>query len=81
MCLVFLADFISVSDLSLVDLFYIFLITLISWGPLLLYKYDIWWYRILKRRFFPTDYEKVMKTVKRRLISKKMPKGSMFSDN
>lgn len=35
--------------------------------------------RLLRKRFMPTDYEKVMKTVKRSLVSKKLPKASALS--
>ena len=37
------------------------------------------WFRIVKSRFFPSDYEKVMKNVKRNLIEKKILKSSIES--
>ena len=36
-------------------------------------------FRIIRRKLNPTDYEKVMKNVKRSIVNKNLPKGSSLS--
>jgi hypothetical protein len=63
LCLFFLKNAINLGSLSLVDFLFILIITLISWGPLLAWRYILNILRLIKAKFYPNDYEKVMKNV------------------
>jgi len=71
---VFLKNVVHVSSLTLVNFLFILLITLISWGP-------IFGWKLLRKRIWPTDYEKVMHTVKRKPIANHLFQDSIVGVN
>ncbi len=65
LCIFLFNDYLHVSTFTMGDFFYVCLITGASFGPLLIAK-------VLRRVILPTDYEKVMKHVKKRVIATKI---------
>jgi len=70
LCLIFLNDYLHIAELTFEEILLIFAIFGASWGPLFIWRYIYNKFRIIKRRIWPTDVQKVMKNTKQKLVSR-----------
>lgn len=69
-CLFFLKDYLHISNLTFEEFIFILTVFVISYVPLFLWKYYFSSFRLIRKKLWPTDVEKVRKNSKEKMVGR-----------